>query len=151
MYALAHSVLVNPPGADPVLTHDQVWRGLVMKCENALPFVPGMTKCEVVERSHDLIVRDIVYSGQAHRERITLYPPVSCHFERIGDPGFIDNVISDLDGALLLTFSFAIAFDNTESESEAESAQGDAMRDSYIAAVGATLDRVRILARDGQL
>ena len=50
MHAVSLSIPVNPPGAEPRLTRDEVWRGLVMKAENAVPFVPGMTRCEIVER-----------------------------------------------------------------------------------------------------
>ena len=50
MYTLSFAVEVNPEGATPVLTAEQVWKGLEMKAENAVPFVPGMTRCEVIER-----------------------------------------------------------------------------------------------------
>lgn len=44
---MAASIEVNPAGADVTLTRDLVWRGLVMKAENALPFVPAMQECTV--------------------------------------------------------------------------------------------------------
>lgn len=37
MYMLSVSTPVNPDGVQPVLTMEQVWTGLVMKGENALP------------------------------------------------------------------------------------------------------------------
>lgn len=33
-YATAHTVPVNPPGASPVLTEEQVWKGLEYKARN---------------------------------------------------------------------------------------------------------------------
>src|SRR5437899_11605292 len=59
---------------EPRLTRSQVWKGLVMKAENALPFVPGMAVCTVVERFEDGLVRDIVFRGEGAREKITFRP-----------------------------------------------------------------------------
>ena len=50
MYTLSVAVDVNPPGVTPRLTQDQVWRGLMMKAENAVLFVPRMQSCTVLER-----------------------------------------------------------------------------------------------------
>ena len=110
MYAVSLSIDINPAGVEPVLTRDQVWAGLVMKAENAVPFVPGMTACAVVERQGQSFWRDAIYNGQPLREKVTLTAPVQVLFERDGDPdaGWITNVISDHDGALILTFTFAV-------------------------------------------
>lgn len=151
MYTLSHSIPVNPPGADPVLSRQQVWRGLEMKAENALPFVPGMAKCEVVEREGNMILRDVEFAGNAHRERILLHAPVQVQFERVGENGFIQNTISDSAEGLLLTFTFGLNFPGTEPGSAAEQAKGDEMKHAYIGAVGATLDRVRQMVRDGEI
>jgi hypothetical protein len=51
MYALSVSVDVNRPNASPRLSQEQVWRGLVMKAENALPFVPSMQACTLLEQT----------------------------------------------------------------------------------------------------
>ncbi|WP_156680764.1 SRPBCC family protein [Sphingomonas profundi] len=151
MYALSHAIPVNPPGAEPTLDRDQVWRGLEMKAENALPFVPGMSKCEVVERGEDMILRDVTFAGNSHREKILLHKPVQVQFERVGENGFIQNTISDSDAGLQLTFTFGLNFPGTEPGSAAEKAKGDEMKGAYIGAVAATLDRVRQMVRDGEI
>ena len=58
----------------PKLSRRDIWKGLVMKAENALPFVPGMAKCNIVERKPNGLVRDIIFRGEDARERITFYP-----------------------------------------------------------------------------
>ncbi len=58
MYSLSYAIEVNPSGASPVLSAEQVWKGLEMKANNAVPFVPSMTRCEVVERRQHLASRD---------------------------------------------------------------------------------------------
>lgn len=63
---------VNGPGLVH-LTREQLWAGLVMKANNALPFVPAMQSCEVIERHSDVSFdRNIVLRGQPHTERIVL-------------------------------------------------------------------------------
>jgi hypothetical protein len=151
MYALSYTTEVNPPGVLPVLTREQIWRGLEMKAENALPFVKGMTKCEVIERSGNQILRDVIFAGSEHRERITLHAPVQVLFERVGEGGVIENIISDSERGLMLTFMFSLAFPGTEPGSAAEREKGESMKHAYIGAVGATLDRVRQMVKDGEI
>ena len=81
MYTLSYAIEVNPEGASPVLNAEQVWKGLEMKAENALPFVPGMTRCEVVERTDNTILREITFAGDDFKEFITLHAPVQVQFD----------------------------------------------------------------------
>ena len=54
---------INPDksGKSPILTRDHIWNGLMMKVDDAKPFVPLMTKCEVTQRLENGVVRDIVF------------------------------------------------------------------------------------------
>ncbi len=154
MYAVSASVAVNPPGAAPVLTQAQVWHGLVMKADNALPFVAAMESCTVVERYDDGLLREIILRGDRLRERITFTPPVQVHFRRVGDGGpggWIANLISESSAGLLLTFTFAMQFPGLAAGSETEQRQGEMMKESYIRAVASTLRAVRQLVGEGKL
>ena len=98
MISVSNTVRVNEPGEVVVLTRDDVWHGLNLKAENALPFVPAMTKCDFVERREDgAIVRDIVYRGQEARELVTFTPKQTVRFHRLsGDVlGDIYNTIGE--------------------------------------------------------
>jgi hypothetical protein len=53
MYQLSRTVPVNEPQKSFLSRHD-VWTGLLMKANNALPYVPEMKKCEVVEAGQRL-------------------------------------------------------------------------------------------------
>ena len=66
MIYVTKEVAVNAAG-HPRLHRGDVWKGLVMKAENALPFVPGMAKCDVVERTANGLTRDIMFRGEAMR------------------------------------------------------------------------------------
>jgi hypothetical protein len=154
MYTLSVSVDVNPPGIAPRLTQEQVWRGLMMKAENAVLFVPRMQACTVLERWSDGLLREVVNDGNRFREKITFAPPVEVLFERVDtedNAGWITNVISESDHGLLLTFTFAVNLPGAAPGSEEERRKGAAMRDSYVGAVKATLARVRQLVGEGKL
>ena len=65
MIFVTHQLPVNVPG-EPVLDRAAVWDGLVLKANNALPFVPSMTYCEVTQRHSDTIFdRDIAHLDRA--------------------------------------------------------------------------------------
>lgn len=155
MYAVSMTVEVNPPDAPIRLTHDQVWRGLVMKAEYSVPFVPGQIRCDIVERLPDGgFWREVQMGAHSLRERISFAAPVQVMFERPADSpnaGWITNVISEMDGALLLTFTIASRFRGTEEGSPEEAAAGLKMRDTYQMAISATLARVRELVMTDQL
>jgi hypothetical protein len=151
MYTLSYAIEVNPEGVSPRLTADQVWKGLEMKAENALPFVPVMSRCEVVERGDNTLLRDIRVGDDEFQEFITFHAPVQVNFERVGSGGFIQNTISESEKGLLLTFTFALPFPGTRPGSAEEKAKGESMRGSYIAAVAATLKRVREMVTNGEL
>ncbi len=46
------------------LTRELVWAGLVMKAENAVPFVPGMQECAVAERFEGGFIRNVLINGR---------------------------------------------------------------------------------------
>lgn len=155
MFALSLTVDVNPAGAVPKLTREQIWRGLVMKAENAVPFVPGMTRCQIVERLNETSFwRKVEYRGETFAEKVTLTEPVEVLFERETETlnaGWITNVLSDHDDGVVLTFTFAVSFPGKAAGSPEERAAGNDMRGAYSAAVSATLAAVRALVVRGEI
>ena len=57
MLHASRTIKVNNDPRETPLDRDQVWRGLVMKAENPLPFVPVISSCTVIERRPDGLVR----------------------------------------------------------------------------------------------
>jgi hypothetical protein len=151
MYTLSHAIPINPEGVEPKLTREQVWQGLAMKAENALPFVNGMTQCDLLERKGNTLLREVTFMGAQSQEFITLYAPVKVQFERTDGTGWIDNTISESEFGLLLSFTFGINFPGITADTPEEKAKGDSMKGAYVGAVAATLDRVRQMVRDGEL
>ena len=148
MIYVSHRLPVNTPG-EPRLDRAAVWDGLLLKANNALPFVPSMTFCEVTERHTDSSFdRDIEFRGQRFTERITLEEPHRVVFTRIAGPvlGTIANEIEGPDDDLGLRFSFALVVDGVEGGSAAEQEYAESMTGDYLKAVGATLNAMRQIA-----
>jgi len=148
MIFVSHQLPVNVPD-EPRLTAGNVWDGLVLKANNALPFVPAMTYCEVTHRHSDTVFdRDIDFRGQRFTERITLEPPYRVTFTRIAGPvlGTIANEVESTDDGLALRFSFALVVHGVAGGSAEEQAYADSMTGDYLQAVAATLNAMRRLA-----
>ena len=150
MIYVSHQLPVNAPG-EPRLDRAAVWDGLVLKANNALPFVPSMTFCEVTARHSDTVFdRDIDFRGQRFTERITLEAPHRVVFTRIAGPvlGTIANEIEGTDDDLHLRFSFALVVTGVEGGSAGEQEYADSMTGDYLKAVAATLSAMRKIAAD---
>ncbi len=151
MFALSYVVEVNPSGAEPVLSRQQVWRGLEMQAKDALPFVPGMTRCDILERTGNQIPREVSFAGASRRKRVTLRARLQGHFERVSKDGFIENTIGDSERRLLLEFAFGLNVPDTKPGSEAERQKREGTHHGYVAAVDATLYRVRQAVSDKEI
>jgi hypothetical protein len=148
MIFVTHALPVNAEG-EPHLARANVWDGLVLKANNALPFVPSMTYCEVTERYSDTVFdRDIDFRGERFTERITLEQPYRVTFTRTAGPvlGTIANEIEGPEDDLRLRFSFALVVEGVEGGSPEEQEYADSMTGDYLKAVAATLTAMRRLA-----
>ncbi len=156
MFSVDKTVSVNGcigPG-EPPLDRSAVWRGLVMKAEDARPFVPVMEACDVRERGDGWLVREIRIAGETMHERITFHPEHTVEFERLDgiERGTILNeILEDGDGNLSLKFSFTLSREDMEDGSAEEAAYAASMEGTYLKAVQSTLDTIRRLVSDGVL
>jgi hypothetical protein len=145
MYRLSRTILVNEPSKTTLSRHD-VWAGLLMKANNALPYVPIMSKCEVIERGEGWLTRDILLKDVPLREKVTFEPESRVIFDRIGgdELGRIENIIGEDDkGNLTLTFSFGLTKKGIPEGSDAEQKHFAQMEGAYFGAVASTLAAVR--------
>ena len=145
MYKLSRTVPVNEPCKTFLSRHD-VWTGLMMKAHNALPYVPQMKKCEVIEKGEGWVLRDILLGDEPLREKVTFEPEQRVIFERVAgnEPGRIENTLGeDERGNLTLTFSFALTRKGLEGNPEAEKNHFTPMEGMYMNAVASTLAAVR--------
>ena len=89
---VAYTEAINPAGVTPVLSRDQIWKGLQRKVRRAQDFVPVITGTDVVEDKGDEVTRVAHFlAGQgreAHSQRevcksyyptkVRIYEYVSC-------------------------------------------------------------------------
>ena len=153
MIFVTHQLPVNVPG-EPHLSRQDVWDGLVLKANNALPFVPSMTYCEVTERYSDTVFdRDIDFRGERFTERITQEPRHRVTFTRIAGPvlGTIANEIEGPEDDLRLRFSFALVVEGVAGGSAAEQEYADSMTGDYLKAVAATLSAMRRISESSEV
>jgi ketosteroid isomerase-like protein len=156
MFTMSRAIPVNDKSNAnlPVLNRSHVWRGLVLKAENALPFVPKMTRCETFERGDGYLVRDIIFRGDPARERVTFYPEQKVQFERLSGNtlGTILNEIEeDEKGELSLRFTFSLEKEGIPAGSAQEQEYAKMMEGDYLGAVQATLSAIRQWVKEGTL
>jgi len=155
MVHASRTIKVNTDPKEPQLTRDLVWRGLTMKAENPLPFVPVITACRIVERQGgNRFIREIVDKGDTITEVVTLHPQRMVKFERTSGRvlGTILNEIIENDaGDLELKFTFNLAVESVAADSAEEREFAGQMEQGYLMAVAATLKAMRQLARENVL
>ncbi len=154
MVNASRTIKVNDDPRQLPLPRSLVWRGLVMKAENPLPFVPVISSCKVLERRGDGIVREIVDKGDTITEVVTFDPERMVKFERTSGRvlgTILNEIIEDGDGDLALKFTFTLSIDGIAAGSAEEKDFTSQMEDGYLMAVRATLKAMRQLAKDHAL
>ncbi|MDX6152659.1 SRPBCC family protein [Marinococcus sp. PL1-022] len=153
MFTVSKSMFVNDStDHEPILNHDHVWEGLVMKAEDATPFVEVMTACRILERGDRFLRREVEVHGHKSQEWVTFFPKHMIVFEPLDGPtrGLIKNEIEeDEQGALAIRFTFT--FELAEDETMSEQAYAKRMEDSYTSAVETTLATIRSFVQEGKL
>ncbi|GAA6017278.1 hypothetical protein JCM11491_000616 [Sporobolomyces phaffii] len=141
---------VNPPGVEPVLSEDQVWRGLEQKARNPILFVAAITSCEVVKDEGNKVTRLVsINGGEKLREEIESYPNAVIYFDFADKPNRVLNLLSHgPTGELLLTYSFAGGIPGSDPTVKRSVAEKNAMVGGII---DHTLDVIRDLVKDGKL
>lgn len=154
MFTVSRALPVNAPdqpASEPRLARSDVWRGLEMKANNALPFVPSITHCVVLERESDqAFVREIEFRGERSQERVTLEPELRVTFERLTGKvsgQILNEIEEDEQGELQLRFTYALEIDGIPAGSQEETDYAAGMEADYLKAVGATLAAVRRVAK----
>jgi hypothetical protein len=154
MVRASRTIKINADPGKPKLTRDLVWRGLVMKAENPLPFVPVISKCTVRERGDNRLTREIVDNGDTIVEEVTFHPQRMVKFERTSGRvlgTILNEIIADDDGDLALRFTFTLTVEGIAAGSAAESEFAANMERGYLMAVAATLKAMRELAQANAL
>jgi hypothetical protein len=111
---IAFTSPINPPGATPILTRDQVWAGLLLKIRSAETFVPaGIESTTVLSETVDqagnpVTIREVVFRQDKRvvKETVTAHKPSRVDFVQ-PDGSTISNIVSEgAEGELYMTYVF---------------------------------------------
>ncbi|KAL8382147.1 hypothetical protein RB595_006094 [Gaeumannomyces hyphopodioides] len=146
----AHTEPVNPPGAEPVLTREQLWAGLQRKVRSPTEFAPAHESCQVVSDEGDVVTRTVQFKANwgptgKVTEVCTSYHPVQILFEMdSGDR--VSNIVSVGPSGEPTDMFLTYVFDLKEPKGDAESTAKVAK-----SAVSGSIAKIRQLAKDGQI
>ncbi|KAJ6571584.1 hypothetical protein B0H19DRAFT_1130402 [Mycena capillaripes] len=108
-YAFAATRPVNPPGVEPVITEEQLWKGLEYKARNPSAFVPMISSCKVTVDDGKKLVREVTFGSSPVivTEDIEAHAATIVYFEM--NTGIrVTNVVSyGPNDEMLLTYGFA--------------------------------------------
>lgn len=154
IYATA-TVPVNPKGEAP-LTRAEAWAGLVLKARDARLFLPpGLcTRCEVVEQTPTILMRDATIAGDELREIISFEHEHKVSFFQVSGPRegvIVNELVEDESGALQLRFYGYLGLrGKTPGGAEEQAEQAMLSSDKgYVSALLSTLKRTRELLAEG--
>ena len=79
----SHLIQINDP-LNPLidsLSREQLWRGLVHRAENPLPFVMGLDDFRILVRTETTLRRELHFGKLTVRDRVTLDPMRQVRYE----------------------------------------------------------------------
>ncbi|KAF2716639.1 DUF1857-domain-containing protein [Polychaeton citri CBS 116435] len=156
----AYSEPINPTNETPVLTRDQIWKGLQRKIRKAQDFVPVIYATDVIEEKDNEVVRD-AHFGQFHdmppqtvREVCKSYYPTKVDFWQTSG-ALITNTISDgpglTDDELHMTYTFEWRYPDVEEGSDKHKELMKQHREGAKTAVHSSIVNMRKMAAAGEL
>ena len=97
------------------LNRDQVWFGLLQRVEDAVPFLPGLERCTVIERHADHLLRELDFGATKIHDRVTMVSGQWVRFEILANQehagGTLTITVEEPEpGALFLRFAYATTF-----------------------------------------
>ncbi|GAB7358026.1 hypothetical protein MBLNU230_g0191t1 [Neophaeotheca triangularis] len=156
----AYTEPINPTGATPTLTRQQVWKGLQRKVRRAQDFVPVITGTDVVEDKGDEVVRVAHFKamhGQPEREVREVcrsFWPTKVDFHQ--DSGaVISNVVSSGESLeandLNMTYVFEWRYPDVEEGSEKAESLFKEHTEGAKMAVHSSIEALRRMGQAGEL
>lgn len=149
-----HLIEINDPRNPLIepLTHDQLWRGLVLRAEAPRLFVPWLDECTLSERSGNALSRALRYDALTIRDRVTFMPQKSVRYDvpaqtDIPASSLIVTIEEPQQGALFVRFEY----DNGTSDDEAEAFYNEFRCSAYREADIDTIRVIRQLIAEGRM
>jgi len=150
-----HLVQVNDL-ADPAqsrLTREEVWFGLLCRAEDPRPFLPGLERCVILERSEGALVRELHFGGATVEDRVSFVELQWMRFESAATAehagGSLTISIEEPDaGEVFLRFQYATTLPEGSAQ---ELPVAEIVRSAYHESDLDTLRVIRMIAESGRL
>ena len=156
---LAYTAPINPPSVTPVLTIEQIWKGLQLKIRAGQDFVGAtivatdVISTSTTEHGHPVTVREVVFRDGNRRVRETCiaFEPMKVEFHQ-PDGSKVQNVISQgSQGELYMTYTFEWLHPEFEGDAAALAARREAEEKIAKMAVEMTIKVMREMVQDGRI
>ncbi|KAJ7197716.1 hypothetical protein B0H12DRAFT_969284, partial [Mycena haematopus] len=150
-YSFAATRPVNPPGAEPVLTEEQVWKGLEYKVRNPVPFIPMISGSKTIFEEGNKLTRELTMANSSvtMTEQIETHPRTIVYFDMNNGMRLTNTISYGPADELLLTYAFANGIPGVAADKPKPSAK------ELNAIVGKALEMslnvIRELAKEGKL
>jgi len=151
----AHLIEINDP-LNPLidrLSREQLWRGLVLRAETPMDFVPYLDQCHILERAELSMSRELRYGDLVVRDRVTFLPQYQVVYHVPAQNGIPESrltmTIEEPEPEILFV---RFEYDNgAEEESAVEAFYNDFRRSAYKESDIDTVRMIREMAETGRL
>ncbi|KAJ6484456.1 DUF1857-domain-containing protein [Mycena vitilis] len=146
---------VNPPGVEPVITEEQLWKGLEYKARNpagrAIAFVPVITSCKVIDDNGNKLVREVTFAGSEEviTENVEAHAAAIVYFEMNTGLRVTNTISYGPNDEIFLTYGFANGLPGVPADQPKPSAKELNARIGK--SVEGSIAVVRQMVKDGKL
>jgi len=151
-----HLIEINDP-LNPLidrLSREQLWRGLVLRAETPMDFVPHLDNCSILERGELGLSRELRYGELVVRDRVTFHPlhKVTYHVpQQEGIPESRLTMTIEEPEPDILFVRFVYDDGASEEQDAAEAFYNDFRRSAYKESDIDTIRTIREMAEAGRL
>lgn len=150
-----HVVVVNDPDNPLVqsLSREQLWFGLLCRAEDPGMFLPGLDRCEIVDRQADRLVRRLHFGSIVVDDSVSLTPMESVAFESAATaehPGGTLTIRIEEPAATVLVLRFTYHTSLPDNALDPDGAYAGYIRSAYHASDLDTVQVIRSIAAIGR-
>lgn len=151
-----HLIQINDPGNPLIIpmSREALWDGLMHRVENAVPFLPGLESCTILERNPDHLLRKLDFGAAVIHDQVSYETGVWVRFEIVPSPahagGSLQITIEEPSPEhLFLRFAYRTTL--AESGNAEERAYGEYVKSAYHHSDVECVRIIRMLAADGKM
>ncbi len=152
----SHLVQINDPSNPLIepLSREQLWRGLVLRAEQPSLFVLALDEVRILERSHNLLLRELHFGKAKIRDTVRFDPMQQVRYdtEASGDAPaatLVMRIEEPQKGQLFVRFEYETA--GAEGQAHEDDLYSGFVKNAYMKADVDTIFNIRRLVDEGQL